>query len=154
MTTVYPAIKRTWLVLALSIFFQGCGDAQSEKKLAENDKPAQLEPSTKQGKHPYLNIEFSHTFSIQRDDSESNTVPENRVWAIEGNDIAKSPISTADILINGRASIGGFELEDKFWLTFQKLQAQKLWVYSGTTIELGDTRPTLSVTEYVVLDQE
>jgi hypothetical protein len=43
---------------------------------------------------------------------------------------------------------GGFEMEGRYWVTFQQSQSQTIWVYSGTKLGLGDTRPTLMVKEF------
>ena len=109
-----------------------------------------VEPAT--GEHSYLKLEFVRTFRIMREDH--SVVPEGKVWAIQGHDIANGRVTTSDVLLDGRACIDGYEMEGRFWLTIQKLQSQAVWVYTGTTIGLGDTRPFLTVTEFQVIGEE
>ena len=96
--------------------------------------------------HPYLDLEFVRQFEITWGDGA--VVPKDMVWAISGHSVARGRVTTADILLDGRAKIGGYELEGRYWLTFQALQTQTIWVYSGTKIGLGDTRRMLTIREF------
>ena len=142
----YSSTTRGLLGVAMCLLAIGCAD---------NDQGTSVEPvhNENPSPHPYLAVERAKAFSIPRD-HESKAVPEDRVWAIQGHDIAQGKVTTADIMINGRASLQGYEFEGEFWLTFQQLQTNTLWLYSGTRITLGDTRPTLDVIEYKVLDRD
>jgi hypothetical protein len=132
--------------LMLTVFvaccaFSGCGDRPADAPQTR-DQPDE---------HPYLDLRLVREFSFTRD--EVRVVPEGMVWAIAGHTIAEGRITTSDVLIDGRACIGDFEMAGKYWVTFQRLQSQTIWVYSGTKLGLGDTRPTLMIKEFQVLSQ-
>ncbi len=97
-------------------------------------------------RHPYRDLEAVREFVVERDDDP--VVPKGMVWAISGHDVAEGRVCTSDVLLNGRAAIGGFELEGKYWLTFQSPQEQTIWAYEDASIGLGDTRGELFVTEF------
>ncbi len=97
-------------------------------------------------RHPFLDLEFVREFEITSDDQLA--VPEGMVWSISDHGVAAGRVTTSDILLEGRAKIGDLELEGRYWLTFQAAQSQTIWVYGGTKIALGDTRPTLTIKEF------
>jgi hypothetical protein len=107
-------------------------------------KPAVTGGSTR---HPYLKLAFVRQFKLQRGATEA-VVPDGLVWALGGNNVAGGQVTTSDVLIDGRAAIGDFELEGRYWLTFQRTQSQTVWIYEKTKVGLGDTRPMLTVAEF------
>ena len=129
-------------VLAACCVFSGCGDNPADDS-QRPDRPDE---------HPYLDLRFVRDFSFTRDDY--RIVPEGMVWAIEGHTTAEGRVTTSDVLFDGRACIGGFEMDGRYWVTFQRPQSQTVWVYSGTTLGLGDTRPILMVKEFQVVGGE
>lgn len=92
-------------------------------------------------------MELVREFQLHRDAAQA-IVPDGMVWAIDGHDVAEGRVTTSDVHIDGRASIGDFDLEGSYWLTFQKAQSQIVWAYEKTKVGLGDTRPTLNVKEF------
>jgi hypothetical protein len=134
-------------LLRLTVFvaccvFSGCGDRLADDR-QRLDRPDE---------HPYLDLRLVREFSFTRDDD--RVVPEGMVWAIDGHTIAEGRVTTSDVLFDGRACIGGFEMEGRYWVTFQQSQSQTIWVYSGTKLGLGDTRPTLMVKEFQMVGRE
>ncbi|WP_372717214.1 hypothetical protein [Immundisolibacter sp.] len=82
-------------------------------------------------------------------------VPKGRLWKIEGLKPVEfeKGIGTADLYIDGEVLIG----EDKSYTIYGKIeisanpgQSFPVWISAGAKVEVGDSRRTVVVKEYVV----
>ncbi|MCY2925385.1 MAG: hypothetical protein NT031_08090 [Planctomycetota bacterium] len=132
-------VNACFVVVMASIPIGGCGSEADIKVGAVDNLPH----------HPYLDLEYVRKFEISRDAKDPFAhVPKGMVWAIRGHSPAEGRVTTADVLLDGRAAVGELEFDGKYWLTFQDQQKQIIWVYEGVSIGLGDTRPTLTIVEF------
>ncbi len=113
--------------------------------------PGPARSVSSESKHPYLGLGKPRMFTLKQ--GSGGKVPEKCVWAVSGHFVTEAKVATSDVFIKGRASIGEYEIEGEYWLTFQKRQSQTLWIYGDTEVGLGDTRPELKIKEYSIMSE-
>src|SRR5215831_4820674 len=104
-----------------------------------------------QTKSPY---KFKRQFSIKNTDGKVK-VPRHRIWKIESLSPYESEkgVGTADLYINGTTFVGtagAYTISGKFDISINKKQTSPLWILEDSEVEVGDSRGTVTIKEYLV----
>ena len=81
---------------------------------------------------------------------QSYTVPEGKVWVIENAPMSECRVCTADVYVKGAMSqveINGIIFNGTFNFSFSNKNNGVIKLYPGTVFFLGDSRPTLKISE-------